>query len=98
MAEQFNKDISLSTKKQYFFGAALPTSADEVTPSDTSYLEQYGVLTCNSGTGGEVQVDLAENGETVILTFGDNRLTQPPCIVRRVYTTNTTATSMYVWY
>lgn len=69
-------------------------SADAVTPNDSAELSHYGILYV--GTGGAVKVDVAGNGTTMTFILESGEFL--PVLVKRVYSTDTDATSIYVMY
>jgi len=72
----------------------ISSSAADVTPSDTVDLTQPGTLFV--GDGGNVRVDMVDGGTVTYNNIASG--TFLPVLIKRVYSTNTTASDIIVNY
>lgn len=82
-------DKSLLNIKAVYNPFQVPSNAVSVTPSDSDDLSHYGLLYI--GTGGNVKVDLAGSGTSTYTVESGEWL---PVLVKKVYSTDTTASGI----
>lgn len=88
IVEESNDMINMRTSYNPF---QILRNAEDVTPSDSADLANYGILYIE--TGGNVKVDLAGSG-TVTYTIQSGEFL--PVLVKKVYATGTDATGIVV--